>query len=202
MPKLIDQDARRRHIADTVVRIIGTRGDRGRHRARRRRGGRGVRRRGAAVLRDPGRAAALRAAAHQRRFTARVTAGWPGSRTPPTRRSGLRVVIDEMLPVDAERRLTSAATLALLAYSATEPQAAEVMRDRVHRRAHLLHAGLHRGVGDRALRGDHRPAGAADRRRDHAGAGLVRRGRRHRGRRKDRSRVSTGASAAGHDRED
>ena len=62
------------------------------------------------------------------RFTARVTARMARQPDPADETVGLRVVIDEMLPVDAERRLTSAATLALLAYSATEPQAAEVMR--------------------------------------------------------------------------
>ncbi|MBV1854871.1 TetR family transcriptional regulator C-terminal domain-containing protein [Catellatospora tritici] len=52
------------------------------------------------------------------------------ARTPdPTDRAvGLRVIIDEMLPFDDDRRLTSAATTALLAYSATEPPAAEIMR--------------------------------------------------------------------------
>jgi AcrR family transcriptional regulator len=128
VPKLVDQDARRRHVADTVVRIIGTRGIE------------------AATVRVVAAEAGVSAGAVQRcfatraellrfvlqhinvRFTARVAARMARQPDPADAAVGLRVVIDEMLPVDDERRLTSAATLALLAYSATEPQAAEVMR--------------------------------------------------------------------------
>ncbi|MET7419731.1 TetR/AcrR family transcriptional regulator [Dactylosporangium sp. NPDC005555] len=128
MPKIVDQDARRRHIADTVVRIIGTRGIE------------------AATVRVVAAEAGVSAGAVQRcfatraellrfvlqyiniRFTGRVAARMAQQPDPTDESVGLRVVIDEMLPLDDERRLTSAATLALLAYSATEPQAAEVMR--------------------------------------------------------------------------
>jgi AcrR family transcriptional regulator len=128
VPKLVDQDARRRHVADTVVRIIGTRGIE------------------AATVRVVAAEAGVSAGAVQRcfatraellrfvlqhinvRFTARVAARMARQPDPADEALWLRVVIDEMLPVDDERRLTSAATLALLAYSATEPQAAEVMR--------------------------------------------------------------------------
>lgn len=128
MPRIVDQDARRRAIADTVVRIIGTRGIE------------------AATVRIVAAEAGVSAGAVQRcfatraellrfvlehtnrRFTARVTARMAQQPDPADETVGLRIIIDEMLPVDAERRLTSAATMALLAYSATDPQAADVMR--------------------------------------------------------------------------
>ncbi|MFI5915351.1 TetR/AcrR family transcriptional regulator [Dactylosporangium sp. NPDC051541] len=128
MPKIVDQDARRRAIADTVVRIIGTRGIE------------------AATVRIVAAEAGVSAGAVQRcfatraellrfvlehlnaRFTARVAARMAQQPDPGDEAVGLRVVIDEMLPLDAERRLTSAANLALLAHSATDPQAAGVMR--------------------------------------------------------------------------
>lgn len=128
MPRIVDQDARRRAIADTVVRVIGTRGIE------------------AATVRIVAAEAGVSAGAVQRcfatraellrfvlehinvRFTARVAARMAQQPDPADETVGLRVVIDEMLPVDAERRLTSAATMALLAYSATDPHAADVMR--------------------------------------------------------------------------
>ncbi len=128
MPKIVDQDARRRAIADTVVRIIGTRGIE------------------AATVRIVAAEAGVSAGAVQRcfatraellrfvlqhinaGFTARVTSRMARQPDPADQAVGLRVVIDEMLPVDAERRLISAATMALLAHSATDPQAADVMR--------------------------------------------------------------------------
>ena len=128
MPKRVDQDARRRDIADTVLRIIGTRGIE------------------AATVRVVAAEAGVSAGAVQRcfatraellrfvlqhnnvRFTARVAARMARQSDPTDEAVGLRVVIDEMLPVDDERRLTSAAALALLAYSATDAEAAEVMR--------------------------------------------------------------------------
>jgi len=128
VPKIIDQEARRKLIAETVVRIVGTRGIE------------------AASVRTVAAEAGVSAGAVQRcfatkdellrfvlhhlnaRFTERVLARMAQTPDPTDEAAGLRVIIDEMLPFDAERRLTSAATLALLAYSTTEPLAAEIMR--------------------------------------------------------------------------
>ncbi|WP_162907908.1 TetR/AcrR family transcriptional regulator [Allorhizocola rhizosphaerae] len=125
MPKLVDQEARRRLIADTVVRIIGTRGLE------------------AASVRNVATEAGVSAGAVQRcfatkddllrfvlrhvneRFKARVLARVTD---PADTDAGLRIVIDEMLPLDAERRLESATTLALLAHSAIDPACGEIMR--------------------------------------------------------------------------
>jgi AcrR family transcriptional regulator len=72
----------------------------------------------------------LRFVLHQvnARFTARVQARMAQQPDPTDQAVGLRVIIDEMLPLDDERRLTCAATLALLAHSATQPAAAAIMR--------------------------------------------------------------------------
>lgn len=127
MPKIVDQEARRTHIAETVIRIIGTRGIE------------------AASVRTVAAEAGVSAGAVQRcfatkaellrfvlhhinaRFTARVQARMAQLPNPADEAVGLRVIIDEMLPLDDERRLTCAAALALLAYSATSPGAAEIM---------------------------------------------------------------------------
>jgi TetR/AcrR family transcriptional repressor of bet genes len=124
----VDQEARRKLIAETAVQIIGTRGIE------------------AASVRNVATEAGVSAGVVQRcfatkdellrfvlhhvnaRFTARVLARMAQTPDPADESAGLRVIIDEMLPIDAERRLTSAATLALLAYSATEPKAGEIMR--------------------------------------------------------------------------
>jgi AcrR family transcriptional regulator len=128
MPKIVDQEARRELIAETVIRIIGTRGIE------------------AASVRTVAAEAGVSAGAVQRcfatkaelmrfvlhhvnaRFTARVLARMAREPDPADEATGLRVVIDEMLPLDEERRLTCAATLALLAHSATEPASGEIMR--------------------------------------------------------------------------
>jgi AcrR family transcriptional regulator len=128
VPKIVDQEARRALIAETVIQIIGTRGIE------------------AASVRTVAAEAGVSAGAVQRcfatkaellrfvlhhinvRFTARVQARMAREPDPADQAVGLRVIIDEMLPFDAERRLTCAATLALLAYSATEPSATEIMR--------------------------------------------------------------------------
>ncbi|GHJ47928.1 hypothetical protein Cs7R123_52700 [Catellatospora sp. TT07R-123] len=128
MPKIVDQQARRALIADTAVRIIGTRGIE------------------AASVRTIAAEAGVSAGAVQRcfatkeellrfvlghlntAFTARVLARMARTSDPADDAVGLRVIIDEMLPLDDERRLTSAATAALLAYSATEPHAGQIMR--------------------------------------------------------------------------
>jgi AcrR family transcriptional regulator len=128
VPKIVDQEARRRLIAETVIRIIGTRGLE------------------SASVRTVAAEAGVSAGAVQRcfatkdellrfvlhqvnaRFTARVQARMARLPDPADQAVGLRVIIDEMLPLDDERRLTCAATLALLAYSATEPAATEIMR--------------------------------------------------------------------------
>ena len=128
MPKIVNQDARRRLIAETVIQIIGSRGIE------------------AASVRTVAAEAGVSAGAVQRcfatkdellrfvlhqvnaRFTARVQARMAQLPDPTDEAAGLRVIIDEMLPLDDERRLTCAATLALLAYSATEPAATEIMR--------------------------------------------------------------------------
>ncbi|GIH03728.1 hypothetical protein Rhe02_17950 [Rhizocola hellebori] len=128
MPKIVDQEARRRLIAETAIQIIGTRGIE------------------AASVRTVAAEAGVSAGAVQRcfatkdellrfvlhqvnaRFTARVQARMAQASDPTDEALGLRVIIDEMLPLDDERRLTCAATLALLAYSATQPAATEIMR--------------------------------------------------------------------------
>jgi AcrR family transcriptional regulator len=128
VPKIVDQDARRKLIAETVVQIIGTRGME------------------AATVRTVATEAGVSAGTVQRcfaskdellrfvlhhvnaRFTARVVSRMAQMPDPTDQAVGLHVIIDEMLPIDAERRLTSAATMALVAYSATEPQAGEIMR--------------------------------------------------------------------------
>lgn len=126
MPKIVDQESRRQHIADTAMRIIGTRGME------------------EATVRKIAVEAGVSAGAIQRcfatrddllRFTLRYTNIRFLNRviarvTDPTDRvAGVRIVIDEMLPLDEERRVTSASGLALLAHSATDPAAADVMRD-------------------------------------------------------------------------
>ncbi|MDI1463117.1 TetR/AcrR family transcriptional regulator [Catellatospora sp. KI3] len=128
MPKIVDHEARRALVAETAVRIIGTRGIE------------------AASVRVVAAEAGVSAGAVQRcfatrqellrfvlhhlnaRFTARVLARMARTPDPADQAVGLRMIIDEMLPLDDERRLTSAATTALLAYSATEPAAADIMR--------------------------------------------------------------------------
>lgn len=128
MPKIVDHEARRELIADTVIRVIGTRGF------------------DAATVRIVAAEAGVSAAAVQRCFatkaellrfvlhhanacfTARVQARMAREPDPTDESVGLRVIVDEMLPLDEERRLTCAATLALLAYSATDPAAGEILR--------------------------------------------------------------------------
>jgi AcrR family transcriptional regulator len=126
MPKIVDQESRRQHIADTVMRIVGTRGLE-EATVRKVAAEAGVSA-GAVQRCFATRGELLRFALHHNniRFMARVAARI----TDPTDfATGLRVVIDEMLPLDEERRVVAAAALALLAHAAIDPAAGAVMRD-------------------------------------------------------------------------
>jgi AcrR family transcriptional regulator len=126
VPKIVDQEARRQHIADTVMRIIGTRGLE-EATVRKVAAEAGVSA-GAVQRCFATRAEMLRFALHHNniRFTARVAARITD---PADTATGLRVVIDEMLPFDEERRVITAAALALLAHATIDPAAGAVMRE-------------------------------------------------------------------------
>jgi AcrR family transcriptional regulator len=126
MPKIVDQESRRQHIADTVMRIVGTRGLE-EATVRKVAAEAGVSA-GAVQRCFATRGELLRFALHHNniRFMARVASRI----TDPTDfATGVRVVIDEMLPLDEERRVVAAAALALLAHAAIDPAAGAVMRE-------------------------------------------------------------------------
>jgi len=128
VPKIVDQEARRELIAETVIQIIGARGiEAASVRTVAAEAGVSV---GAVQRCFATKAELLRFVLHHvnARFTARVRARMAREPDPTDEAVGLRVIIDEMLPLDDERRLTCAATLALLAYSTTDPAATEIMR--------------------------------------------------------------------------